>query len=71
MATCGDSSLTDSPTYHGTAVAGLISAQGNNHIGVTGVCQVCKLMLIRTGSRWYAKLNAFLYARNEVADVIN
>jgi subtilisin family serine protease len=40
----------DHPTNtHGTACAGLIAAQGNNGIGVTGVTWTCKVMAIRVG----------------------
>ena len=35
---------------HGTMCAGLIAAQGNNFIGVTGVTWNCKVMPIRAGS---------------------
>jgi subtilisin family serine protease len=39
---------TDHPmNVHGTACAGLIAAQGNNEIGVTGVTWNCKIMPIR------------------------
>jgi len=36
---------------HGTACAGLIAAQGNNGVGVSGVTWNCKLMPIRRGGR--------------------
>ena len=31
---------------HGTSVLGIISAVGDNQIGVSGICQSCKLMLL-------------------------
>jgi hypothetical protein len=36
------------PDYHGTAVAGIIGAAGNNGIGVSGINQHILLMLFRT-----------------------
>ena len=33
---------------HGTASAGILTATGNNNIGVAGVCWGCKLMILRT-----------------------
>jgi len=33
---------------HGTICSGIIAAEGNNHIGVTGVTWKCKIMPIRT-----------------------
>jgi subtilisin family serine protease len=40
---------------HGTACAGLIGAQGNNSIGVTGVTWNCKVMPIRQAAQGYAR----------------
>jgi len=40
---------------HGTACAGLIGAQGNNSIGVTGVTWNCKVMPIRQAAQTYAR----------------
>jgi len=42
-----DPSLDHYMNAHGTACAGLIAAQGNNSIGVTGVTWNCKIMPIR------------------------
>ena len=42
-----DPSLDHPSNAHGTACAGLIAAQGNNSIGVTGVTWNCKIMPIR------------------------
>jgi subtilisin family serine protease len=39
---------------HGTMCAGLIAAQGNNAIGVTGVTWNCKVMPIRQAAQGYA-----------------
>jgi subtilisin family serine protease len=40
---------------HGTGCAGLIGAQGNNSIGVTGVTWNCKVMPIRQAAQEYAR----------------
>lgn len=45
-ANTGDVSAS-SQTSHGTAVAGLAAAVGDNGVGVKGVCPKCRLMLIR------------------------
>lgn len=42
-----DSVPTDSGTYHGTAVAGVIGAEGNNGLGIAGVCWKTRLMVVR------------------------
>jgi subtilisin family serine protease len=42
-----DPSINDWWDSHGTACAGLIAAEGNNEIGVTGVTWNCKIMPIR------------------------
>jgi parallel beta-helix repeat protein len=55
--TCSDHDCTDSSKprdpdpmddhYHGTHVAGIIGARGNNNIGVTGVCWNTKIMALK------------------------
>ncbi|MHC4425069.1 MAG: S8 family serine peptidase [Planctomycetota bacterium] len=60
---------------HGTACAGLVAAQGNNGIGVSGVAWNCKIMPIRTSSTstWVTAdvaAKAFRWAANNGADVI-
>jgi subtilisin family serine protease len=57
--------------WHGTAVAGLAAAEGDNALGVTGVCPSCRLMLLATGSSLDGKVEAFDYAVDKGADVIN
>jgi len=42
-----DPALVGETNLHGTACAGLVAAQGNNSIGVTGVTWNCKVMPIR------------------------
>ena len=56
--------------YHATAVAGLAAAVGDE-VGVTGVCPLCKLMLVRTGSEWKDIADAVEFATLNGADVIN
>lgn len=53
-------------TWHGTAVAGLAAAQGNNGIGSTGVCKNCKII----GTQYANYDNLLLLAQNG-AKVIN
>jgi subtilisin family serine protease len=71
LTSCGSANLGVGPLQHGTAVAGLAAARGNNNTGVTGVCMQCRLMLIRTSMGEYSKYLAFLYAASEGAKVIN
>lgn len=61
---------------HGTAVAGIIAAQGNNGIGIAGVCWQCKIMPVKVldarGSgteSWVA--SGIVWAVDHGADVIN
>ncbi len=50
-------------TSHGTAVAGIIGAKGNNGIGVTGVNWDVKLMIVRGGTGQEVEvLQAYSYA---------
>lgn len=61
---------------HGTHVAGTIAAQGNNKIGVTGVCWTAKLMAVRVldtfGSAKSANIIAGInYAVVNGAKIIN
>lgn len=61
---------------HGTAVAGVIAAQGNNGIGIAGVCWKCRIMPVKvldsTGSgtdSWVA--SGITWVVDHGADVIN
>jgi len=61
---------------HGTSVAGIIGANGNNTIGMSGVDWNCKLMICKvldaTNYGSYANIaNAIYYAANNGADVMN
>ena len=59
---------------HGTAVAGVAAARGNNSLGVSGACQTCKLLPVKIFSPDYAgdsaTANAIRYAAS-FADVLN
>ena len=59
---------------HGTAVAGVAAARGNNALGVTGACQQCRILPVKIFSPAYAGdsavANAIRYAAS-FADVIN
>jgi subtilisin family serine protease/subtilisin-like proprotein convertase family protein len=57
---------------HGTAVAGVATATGDNGIGVTGAAPRCKLLPVRIGFMPMASYAAaFEWARANGADVIN
>ena len=66
---------------HGTACAGLIAAEGNNGIGVTGVTWNCKIMPVRIfGNRpdgtWYScteaeEATAIRWAAGHGADILS
>ena len=67
---------TVSPFDHGTHVAGIIGAEGNNGIGTAGVTWDVQLMSLDVfnGEEYYqdlALLNAIYYAADNGADVIN
>ncbi len=65
---------------HGTHVAGIAAAVSNNSVGIAGVCQNCKIMVVRAG--WATTIgeasleyddvaNAIIYAADNGADVIS
>jgi subtilisin family serine protease len=61
---------------HGTHVAGLVGARGNNAVGVTGVCWSARLMIVKFMSvpgrgRATDAAKAIRYAVNKGARVIN
>ena len=61
---------------HGTAVAGIIAAQGNNGQGVAGVCWGCRIMPVKVlGSNgygtWSAVASGIVWATDHGANVIN
>ena len=74
---CGDNNQSPAATEdHGTAVAGVAAARGDNNIGVSGACPNCSLLLLRTGygtptwSSDWAKSLAFGYAQSAGARII-
>jgi subtilisin family serine protease len=56
---------------HGTHVAGIIAAEQNNGIGVSGVCPDCQVMPLRFGFTISSEVDAIHWAVNHGADVIN
>lgn len=65
------SSVTDYEPYaHGTSVAGIVGAIGDNKAGVTGICPDCQLLLIRTESDLNVIVAAIELAVQNGADVI-
>jgi len=61
---------------HGTHCSGIISAVGNNNIGITGICWNCKIMPIKfLGSHGGGSLedgaNAIIYAADNGVDIIS
>jgi len=63
-----------SADFHGTSVAGVAAARGNNSLGVTGACQTCRILPVKIFSPDYAGntavANALRYAAS-LADVVN
>jgi subtilisin-like proprotein convertase family protein len=63
-----------SSDHHGTAVAGVAGARGNNGIGVSGIAWNCKLMPIRlvgVGQTTAKEAQAISFAKNNGAAVMN
>ena len=61
---------------HGTHVAGIIGAEGNNGLGVTGVCWSCRMMPLKAltssgGGAWSDIIDAVAYAKAMKARVGN
>ena len=61
------------PDDHGTHVAGIIGAEGNNSRGVTGVTQLMSLDVFNGGDGAYDSgiIEAVYYAADDGADAIN
>jgi alpha-tubulin suppressor-like RCC1 family protein/subtilisin family serine protease len=56
---------------HGTHVAGIIAASGNNSVGVIGVCPGCKVMPLRAGySIRYGSTDYGVLQNDSIADAI-
>lgn len=71
-----DDDWTESGISHGTMVAGVIAASGNNHQGITGLTWKTKLMPLRAlndrgEGRVSTVVRAMDYAVNNGADIIN
>jgi subtilisin family serine protease len=67
---------TEAGVSHGTMVAGIIAAEGNNGIGVTGVAWKTKIMPLRVlndkgEGKTSSVIRAIDYAVNNGADIIN
>lgn len=61
--------LTD---YHGTSVAGIAAAVGNNNKGVTGVCYTSKIVAVRLGNELQDFADVFYWAADTgKADIIS
>jgi subtilisin family serine protease len=70
------SGWTEAGVSHGTIIAGIIAARGNNHEGVAGVTWGAKIMALKAlNDRGEGKVNdvarAVDYAANNGADIIN
>lgn len=56
---------------HGTSVAGVAAARGDNGIGVSGICPRCRILPVRVhGSSNLGTAAAFRYAVEQGADII-
>src|SRR5690606_26257188 len=68
---CGRTDLSGYP--HGTAVAGVAAAAGNNNRGVSGSCPNCRLMLVAglQTTDLYGIARAIRYAADEGAAILN
>ena len=60
---------------HGTHCAGIIAAEGNNGIDISGVCWQAKIMAVKFSSggevTWWDAVPALVYATDNGADVIS
>lgn len=65
------STITDYEPYaHGTSVAGIVGAIGDNSAGNTGICPDCQLLLIRKESDYFVIVTAVEIAVASGADII-
>jgi subtilisin family serine protease len=71
----GNNEVTGPHALHGTHVAGIIAANRENKIGIKGICNDCKIMVIRAvpdgDERDKDIANAIRYATDNGANVIN
>jgi subtilisin family serine protease len=58
---------------HGTHVAATIAAKANNAKGIAGVCDQCRIMVLKLGAQptLSAELQAFAFARQHGAHIVN
>ena len=71
-----DNEETSDNSGHGTSVAGLAAAAGNNAIGTAGLCWNCRILPVKvlsdTGhTSVYTVITGIIYAADNGADVIN
>jgi hypothetical protein len=65
-----DDPLPEDATGHGTAVAGIAAARGNNGIGVAGVCWTCGILPLAIGNSVH-EAEAIRFAADSGAATIN
>ncbi len=58
------------PDSHGTSVAGVAAAKGNNNLGVTGVCQDCKILPVKIANSPGAGQNFINFSNEQAAEAI-
>lgn len=71
--TCNNAGYVTGKDEHGTEVAGVLGARGDNNIGISGVTWKLKLMPIRVGCDYYTAdtIQALKYAQDNRANIIN
>lgn len=67
----GDNAPFTDSTGHGTQVAGIIGAVGNNQKGVAGVCWNIKLVSLKTGLDMSLAIEALDYAEDNNIPIVN
>jgi subtilisin family serine protease len=66
-----DASPRSAADRHGTSVAGIVAARGDNSLGVAGICPLCTILPVRVhGASNAGMAAAFRYAVEQGADVI-